>query len=325
MDIQLRLEVDGVKARKVMRRKKISDEHVASLQFNSDFRCCLCAHVGDFPPRAKSGQIHHIDEDPSNNAIENLVWLCLDHHEEVGRTSRSARRIHPRAVVRLRDDLERRVRRQRQGVRRPREPGRPLFLAALDAGIVLDVSRRQVDVSGAWEDVAAEVLMLGAYPEQMGYEARRAILARLETFASATRLGMPAIVAASITRVTLDLLPLSLLYTERRRRTSRLDVDLLIRATTIGEALAYDGSLKLGDLRIADRGCDILWRVMSFAVIHKLRRLREAAGGAFRTAFDGATRSGLPGAVELVKLTQAHAEAGRSRLPEYPASLAALL
>lgn len=42
-------------------------------------RCCLCFGIdGDRFP--KDGQIAHLDDNPSNNDPDNLVWLCLDHH-----------------------------------------------------------------------------------------------------------------------------------------------------------------------------------------------------------------------------------------------------
>lgn len=307
------------------KRRKISQDSVAMLQFRADLRCCLCQYVGDLPPRPQSGQIHHIDGDSSNGSIQNLVWLCLEHHEEVGKIGRSSRRIHAKTLIRFRDELERRVRRQRRAPRGRREPSRHWFSAALDAGIVLDVYRWRLDTPEEWDEIDEEVRTLGSYPDEMGHPARKAILERLDTLAAGARYKMPHSVAAGISRVTIDLLPLSFLHGGRRRRPSRTDIDLLILATTIGESLAYDGALKLGDLRIAEEGCDILWRVMSFAVIHNDRRLKEAAAHAFKTALDGATRSGIPEAVDLVNLTKAHGEAAGTRIPEYPDSLALLL
>jgi len=83
------------------KRRKINQDAVATLQFRADLRCCLCQYVGDLPPRPQSGQIHHIDGDPSNSAIENLVWLCLEHHEEVGKIGHSSRRIHAKTIIRF--------------------------------------------------------------------------------------------------------------------------------------------------------------------------------------------------------------------------------
>jgi len=310
---------------RMTRRPKINQSIVAELQFRADLRCCLCQNAADLPPRPANGQIHHVDGNPCNNAIENLVWLCLDHHEEVGKSGPSSRRIYPKAVKRYRDDLEHRVRRQREAPRTHPLPARPWFAAALDAGIVLDVYLNRAQGTTDWDEVANEVNRLGSYPEAMGYEARQSILRRLDTIARGTRFKMPESVASTIRGVVVDLLPLLFLHQGRHPRPTREMVDNLIIAASIGESLAYDGALKLGNLRIAEEGCDILWRVMSIAAVHKQRRLREAANRAFATAHDGALRSGVSGAVDLVTITQRHGEVAATRLPEYPDSIARLL
>lgn len=44
-------------------------------------RCCLCFGL-DKDRRVKEGQIAHNDQDPTNNDEDNLVWLCLAHHDQ---------------------------------------------------------------------------------------------------------------------------------------------------------------------------------------------------------------------------------------------------
>jgi hypothetical protein len=52
-------------------------------------RCCVCFGLfGDLSE--KQGQIAHIDHDPANPLAQNLVFLCLPHHDRYdGRTSQS--------------------------------------------------------------------------------------------------------------------------------------------------------------------------------------------------------------------------------------------
>jgi hypothetical protein len=52
-------------------------------------RCCVCfALNGD--AEEKKGQIGHLDHNPSNNAPDNLVFLCMLHHDQYdSRTSQS--------------------------------------------------------------------------------------------------------------------------------------------------------------------------------------------------------------------------------------------
>lgn len=60
-----------VKSKKI--RKKIPDETIATVMHKVDMACCVCH-------KRIAGQIHHINSDPSDNREENLVWLCLAHH-----------------------------------------------------------------------------------------------------------------------------------------------------------------------------------------------------------------------------------------------------
>jgi hypothetical protein len=55
----------------------------------SQRKCCLCYYlIGNREQR--KGQIAHLNRDPSNSAFENLIWLCLEHHDEFdSRTSQS--------------------------------------------------------------------------------------------------------------------------------------------------------------------------------------------------------------------------------------------
>ena len=52
-------------------------------------RCCVCFGLcGDVD--VKVGQIAHLDHDNKNNALDNLAFLCLDHHDQYdSRTSQS--------------------------------------------------------------------------------------------------------------------------------------------------------------------------------------------------------------------------------------------
>jgi hypothetical protein len=52
-------------------------------------RCCLCFGLHR-DMEVKQGQIAHIDRNPANSAVSNLVFLCLKHHDQYDtRTSQS--------------------------------------------------------------------------------------------------------------------------------------------------------------------------------------------------------------------------------------------
>lgn len=72
-------------------------------------RCCLCWHLNR-DDGEKSGQIAHVDRDSANNAEDNLVWLCLPHHEKYDRTSRQAKGLTKAELRHAREDLWQHVR-----------------------------------------------------------------------------------------------------------------------------------------------------------------------------------------------------------------------
>ena len=69
--------------------------------------CCKCNVPG------KSIQIHHIDEDPSNNGIENLAVLCFECHDETQVRGGFGRRLDAAQVRRFRDDWNERMAKRR--------------------------------------------------------------------------------------------------------------------------------------------------------------------------------------------------------------------
>ncbi len=63
-----------------MARSKVPKSTETEVLTQSRRRCCLCFGLsGDLDEKA--GQIVHIDHDPTNHALDNLAWLCLEHHD----------------------------------------------------------------------------------------------------------------------------------------------------------------------------------------------------------------------------------------------------
>lgn len=70
-------------------RKKTPSHIEEELLVLSARRCCLCFGINN-DYNVKPGQIAHLDRNPTNSDIENLAWLCLEHHDRYdSRTSQS--------------------------------------------------------------------------------------------------------------------------------------------------------------------------------------------------------------------------------------------
>ncbi len=64
-----------------MARRKLEINAETEILTLSKRRCALCTGLfGDYSE--KMGQIAHLDKDNSNNNIDNLCFLCLDHHSK---------------------------------------------------------------------------------------------------------------------------------------------------------------------------------------------------------------------------------------------------
>ena len=62
-------------------RRKVPKSVETEVLTQSRRRCCLCFGLsGEL--EEKRGQIAHIDQNPTNNSLDNLAWLCLEHHDK---------------------------------------------------------------------------------------------------------------------------------------------------------------------------------------------------------------------------------------------------
>lgn len=85
------------------KRIPIPEDISTELLYISDKTCCKC-HRPNIPV-----QIHHIDENPSNNNIENLAVLCLDCHDETQIKGGFGRGLSKKLVKKYRDEWHKEV------------------------------------------------------------------------------------------------------------------------------------------------------------------------------------------------------------------------
>ena len=89
-------------------RIPVPEDVATLLMFRSDRTCCVCHQRGE------PIQIHHIDEDPSNNDLHNLAVLCFHCHDETQIRGGFGRKLDAAQVTHYRDDWHRRVEARRE-------------------------------------------------------------------------------------------------------------------------------------------------------------------------------------------------------------------
>ncbi len=82
------------------RRRPLQGTVADELMFRNRHTCCICHDS------SKHVQIHHMDENPSNNRIENLAVLCLDCHSRVTSDQGLGRRFTAEELRRYKREWE---------------------------------------------------------------------------------------------------------------------------------------------------------------------------------------------------------------------------
>ncbi len=77
-------------------RVKIPEKTAIDIMFWSNRQCCVDQKPGV--------HIHHLDENPSNNDIDNLALLCFECHDEASKRGGLSRRLSPGVIKRYREE-----------------------------------------------------------------------------------------------------------------------------------------------------------------------------------------------------------------------------
>lgn len=85
-------------------RKKIEPQVETQVLVECRRRCCLCVFL-EGNTNVKNGQIAHIDGNHANNKKQNLVWLCLEHHNQYDSRTSQTKNITAYEVKHYRDNL----------------------------------------------------------------------------------------------------------------------------------------------------------------------------------------------------------------------------
>jgi len=89
-------------------RLPIPEEIASDILFISDRTCCVCTQ------RGKEVQIHHIDEDTTNNNIENLCTLCFDCHNKTMIKGGFGRKLNATQILKYRSEWIERVKARKE-------------------------------------------------------------------------------------------------------------------------------------------------------------------------------------------------------------------
>jgi hypothetical protein len=93
-------------------RKRISTSTETDLLLKSGRRCCIC-YLVNHDYSVKIGQIAHLDKNNANSHLENLAWLCLEHHNQYDSKTSQSKNFTKREVKEYRKLLYETVQKNR--------------------------------------------------------------------------------------------------------------------------------------------------------------------------------------------------------------------
>lgn len=86
------------------KRTRVPNSTQAEVLVQSRRRCCVCFGLNR-DSAVKKGQIAHLDGNRENNRIENLAFLCLNHHDEFDTRTSQSKGLTLKEVLEYRDEL----------------------------------------------------------------------------------------------------------------------------------------------------------------------------------------------------------------------------
>jgi hypothetical protein len=153
-------------------RKAIPKSVETEVLINSRRRCCLCVFLSG-RDEVRKGQIAHLSQDAEDSQLENLVWLCLEHHDEFDSRTSQAKGLTSDEVREYRDRLYAINRSKGVSVLGDDETARPVNLSSLKETSEYEAMRRQFSpqldfVSNPWR---FPIFQVANEPELFAYKA----------------------------------------------------------------------------------------------------------------------------------------------------------
>jgi len=95
------------------KRSKLPPKTEVEILFINDRTCCVCRD------KTKGVQIHHIDDNPLNNEIENLAVVCTDDHDKIHKKGGITKGFPPELIKKYKYSWEKTVRDRRTSGYKP--------------------------------------------------------------------------------------------------------------------------------------------------------------------------------------------------------------
>lgn len=262
------------------RRRRLSKRVRTLITSKSGGKCCICQRRGD--------QFHHLDSDPSNGHEDNIVLLCVKHHEEASRTSSMSIKLDAATLQVARERLYEQVTVENAVHRADpllRRRGKLDFHRMVEAAQVARARELVVELdTDDWGITDRILRRFHRLANEDGEHIRSEALAAVEELTPWVRQGMPLATVGALAEVTGRACIHGNIFSRRTRAVSAAERLLLLRGSSCMFSLIHDGAKYRGDLRIVARGAEVLGWILRFSRVNGLRDVERDAMEQFERA-----------------------------------------
>jgi Restriction endonuclease len=284
------------------KRTKIPPATEAEVMFKSDLQCCICQEKGD--------HIHHLDEVPSNNNIDNLALLCFTHHDLATIKGGLSKKLSRQTILNYREHhykvIEFARQRQLGTFDKPLEAltEEKLLTISKNATIIIEIEKIKVEYFNANWDKRPDILAdLNRFINHSNHRLALDIFEFLSLIAGQTRGGMTYNLGASVFGTVLVFFPS--FYDEEKRPQA---VELAKKCIHLGDNIAYDSFIYLDNIAVAMWGLTIIKFIYRSAKEYDLTELIDEVKRTYNeldSTLKRTERKDLGDALEMVKIFRA--------------------
>ena len=247
-------------------------------------------------------QIHHLDENPSNNEFENLALLCLAHHHEATIEGGLARKLSSETIRRYRKERYEQTERKRKMEKliQAESQSDEKFETYVQAVEVSEIRKIRAQLAfDKFENAEALLKKLSDY-WGCGDKTKLAILDALSQIAQKARHGLTSELSRKIHGIASNVLPPWNSWWFQKRKLPQKDEAMFERSEQFGFVMAYDGALYLKNLSIVNDGGFFLWAALRIGHGCDCKKLIENSSRDFGTSINAAERGNFPEARRLL-------------------------
>lgn len=243
-------EFHASRKKKMAERKKIPKTVESDVLYKSDFKCCVCQDG------TQGVHVHHIDENPNNNKLNNLAFLCFYHHDEASKKGSLSKKLTPRTIKKFRDNWYeeiteiRKKRREYRSTPLTEVSEEHLTNAALSANIIIEIIKiREAYLDGDWNERKEILDKVHQFADYSNFRISYEVYMFLTNVISEIRSGLSSRIISSV---------YWLVSTFYLSGDEDKDDTLSKMAINMARTIIYDATIYRDDLDMVAYGCNIL-------------------------------------------------------------------